>query len=46
MVRIPPGAKTGTKIRLRGMGLTEKKRAGDLYLHIKIRDEASLGKNH
>ena len=46
MVKMPPRVRQGTRIRLRGMGLTEKKRAGDLYLHIKIRDEASLGQNH
>ncbi|MCJ7769925.1 MAG: hypothetical protein MUO92_05610, partial [Dehalococcoidales bacterium] len=36
MVNIPPGVSSGTKIRLKGMGLTDKKKAGDLYLHIKI----------
>ena len=36
MVKIPAGVKPGTKIRLRGMGLTEDKKAGDLYLHIKV----------
>jgi len=36
MVRIPAGVKPGTKIRLKGMGLTREKYSGDLYLHIKI----------
>lgn len=36
MVKIPPGVKSGTRIRLKGMGLTDKKKAGDLYLHIRI----------
>lgn len=37
MVKIPAGIKTGTKIRLKGMGLTEGKKSGDLYLHIRVR---------
>lgn len=36
MVKIPPGVKTGTRIRLKGMGLVDKKKSGDLYLHIKV----------
>jgi DnaJ-class molecular chaperone len=36
MVIIPPGVRSGTRIRLKGMGLTDNKKAGDLYLHIKI----------
>ncbi len=38
VVKVPPGIKPGTKIRLAGMGLTENKKTGDLYLHIKIRE--------
>jgi len=38
MVRIPAGVKPGTKIRLKGMGITEDKKSGDLYLHIKVKD--------
>lgn len=38
MVRIAAGVKPGTKIRLKGMGLTEDKQSGDLYLHIKVKD--------
>jgi len=37
MVRIPPGVKPGTKIRLKGMGLAEGKQSGDLYLHIRVK---------
>ncbi len=42
MVKIPPGIKSGTKIRLKGMGLVENKKMGDLYLHIKIKKQTSL----
>jgi len=38
MVRIPAGVKPGTKIRLKGMGITEDKKSGDLYLHIKVKE--------
>ncbi len=38
-VKIPPGIKSGTKIRLKGMGLVENKKSGDLYLHIKVRNQ-------
>ncbi len=37
MVKIPPGVKPGTKIRLRGMGAKEGKKSGDLYLHIRVK---------
>ena len=37
-VKIPPGVKPGTKLRLRGMGVMGDKKQGDLYLHIKIKD--------
>ncbi len=37
MVKIPSGVKAGTKIRLKGMGIMEGKKSGDLYLHIKIK---------
>jgi DnaJ-class molecular chaperone len=38
VVKIPAGIKSGTKIRLRGMGNKKGKKSGDLYLHIKIKD--------
>ena len=37
MVKIPPGVKSGTKIKLKGMGIIENKKSGDLYLHIKVK---------
>ncbi len=37
MVKIPRGVKSGTKIRLKGMGIIEGKKSGDLYLHIKVK---------
>ena len=36
MVKIPSGVKSGTKIRLKGMGLVGDKKSGDLYLYIKV----------
>jgi DnaJ-class molecular chaperone len=38
MVRVPSGVRTGTKIRLRGMGMIAGKESGDLYLHVKIKE--------
>jgi DnaJ-class molecular chaperone len=37
MVKIPAGVKTGTKIRLKGMGQTESNKSGDLYLHVRVK---------
>jgi len=37
MVKIPSGVKPGTKIRLKGMGIIEDKKSGDLYLHIQVK---------
>ncbi len=37
MVKIPPGVKPGTKIRLKGMGKIENKKSGDLYLQIRVK---------
>jgi DnaJ-class molecular chaperone len=42
VVKIPSGVSPSTKIRLKGMGLTEKKKTGDLYLHIQVRARPSL----
>lgn len=36
-VTIPYDVRSGTKIRLKGMGKTGKKKRGDLYLHVKIK---------
>ncbi|MFC1593094.1 DnaJ domain-containing protein [Candidatus Omnitrophota bacterium] len=36
MVKIPAGIKSGTRIRLKGMGNAEDKKKGDLYLHVKV----------
>jgi DnaJ-class molecular chaperone len=38
LVKIPAGIKSGTKIRLKGMGAQKGNRSGDLYLHVKIKD--------
>jgi len=38
MVKVPSGVKAGTKIRLKGMGMTAGRKSGDLYLHVKIRE--------
>jgi DnaJ-class molecular chaperone len=35
---LPPGVKSGTKIRLKGMGIIKGKKTGDLYLEIKVKD--------
>ncbi len=37
MVKIPPGIKTGTKIRLKGVSIIKGQKSGDLYLHIKVK---------
>ncbi len=37
LVKLPRGVQTGTKIRLKGMGLKEKKASGDLYLHVRVK---------
>jgi DnaJ-class molecular chaperone len=42
MVKIPTGTRTGTTIRLKGMGLVENKKAGDLYLHIEVSKKTPL----
>jgi DnaJ-class molecular chaperone len=42
ILKIPLAARTGTKIRLKGMGLKKDKKAGDLYLHIKLIKQTPL----
>ncbi len=37
MVKIPPGVKAGTKIRLKGASRIKGGKSGDLYLHIKVK---------
>jgi len=39
MVKVPSGVKSGTKIRLKGMGMMAGNKSGDLYLHVKIKDQ-------
>lgn len=39
-VRIPPGAATGTRVRLSGLGQSGMAQAGDLYLHVKVAPDA------
>lgn len=43
VIKIPSGIKTGTIIRLKGMGLTTKGKAGDLFVNIIIGHQPSLG---
>ena len=42
LLKIPSGIKSGTKIRLTGMGLTKNKLKGDLIVHIKIKEQSPL----
>jgi len=37
IVKVPPGVKSGAKIRLKGMGTIEDKKHGDLYLHVRVK---------
>ena len=37
MVKIPPGVRQGTEIRLKGMGVRGGEKYGDLYLHVRIK---------
>ena len=37
MVKIPPGVKAGTKIRLKGASRIKGEKPGDLYLHIRVK---------
>jgi DnaJ-class molecular chaperone len=37
MVKIPAGIQSGTQIRLKGMGLREGSRSGDLYLRVRVK---------
>ena len=36
IIKIPSSVRTGTRMRLKGMGLAMDKKKGDLYLHIKV----------
>jgi len=38
VVKIPPGVKEGTRIRLRGAGAVAGGKQGDLYLYVKIKE--------
>jgi len=46
ILKIPPTARTGTRIRLKGMGLTDNKKKGDLYLHIKVIKQTPLNSTY
>lgn len=37
VVKVPSGIKPGTRIRLKGMGMREGRKSGDLYLHVRIK---------
>lgn len=39
-VKIPPGARNGTKVRLAGQGGAGRGRSGDLYLTVEVRPDA------
>ncbi len=39
IVKIPSSARTGTRIRLKRMGLIENNKVGDLYLHIMVKQK-------
>ncbi len=43
MVKIPAGIRSGTQIRLRGMGTQTRQQTGDLYLMVKVADSAKTG---
>ena len=40
LVKVPHRVKTGTKIRLKGMGRIEGNKKGDLYLHVKVKGQS------
>jgi curved DNA-binding protein CbpA len=42
MVKIPAGIATGTKIRLKGMGLEQKNSKGDLIIYVTVRQQSPL----
>jgi DnaJ-class molecular chaperone len=46
MVKVPAGVRDGTSIRLKGMGKKKGKDAGDLYLRVRIKEEADLSGKH
>jgi curved DNA-binding protein len=41
-VEIPPGARSGTRIRLAGAGQGEPGRSGDLYLKVEVMDQPGV----
>lgn len=40
-VRVPPGVRSGTRIRLKGLGERQGNATGNLYIHITITDEVT-----
>lgn len=37
LVKVPSGIRSGSRIRLKGMGMVAGNKAGDLYLHVRIK---------
>ncbi|HAS04623.1 MAG TPA: hypothetical protein DCR71_02515 [Dehalococcoidia bacterium] len=42
LLKIPSGVKSGTKIRLTGMGLKKNKLKGDLIVHVNVKEQSPL----
>lgn len=41
-VKVPAGSRSGQKLRLKGQGLTDGNRAGDLYIELTIQNPKKL----
>ncbi|MDD4873732.1 MAG: DnaJ domain-containing protein [Dehalococcoidales bacterium] len=42
VLTLPANVNTGTRIRLKGMGVVEKGKAGDLYIYVKVKKQTPL----